>query len=89
MSPRTKLLVLAPILLASVVVAFTVGRGIVAHATELEEPAVLGLSAGRVSVAASFAGCTPANVLCPVVAATIACNCIPLIVDEFAEMTCP
>jgi hypothetical protein len=77
------------ILLVAGVLAFTLGRGIVAHATEWEEPTGVGLSACAASVLGTVPVCVAANPLCPVIAATIACNCMPLIVDEFAEMTCP
>jgi hypothetical protein len=91
MRRATKLLVsrYGLILLMAAVVAFTLGRGILAHTIEQEPRALVGLSACAVSVAASVAACVPAHPLCPVGGVVVACNCMPLIIDDFEGMTCP
>jgi hypothetical protein len=71
------------------IVAFTVGRGIMAHTVEQEPRALVGVAACAVSVAASVVACVPAHPLCPVGGAVAACNCIPIMIDEFEGMTCP
>jgi hypothetical protein len=78
-----------PILLMTAIVAFTVGRGIMAHTVEQEPRALVGVAACAVSVAASVVACVPAHPLCPVGGAVAACNCIPIMIDEFEGMTCP
>ena len=70
-------------------VAFTIGRGVVAHVTEKPEPAGLGAIACVASVAVSVAACDSVSPLCPIAMTTVACNCVPLIIDEFSEMSCP
>lgn len=77
-------------LLVLAILAFTLGRGIWKHiAAEREQSSLVGLAACGASVGASVAACVPGNVLCPVGWAAAACNCMPLILDEFDGMTCP